>query len=190
MSQNETIFKQVTGNPAPLGLAGFGLTTILLNIHNAGFYPLNAMIIAMGIFYGGIGQIIVGYMEWKKNNTFGTIAFTSYGLFWLSLVGCWVFPTVFGVEKPSGEAMACFLAMWGVLSFFLFLGTFKANRALQVVFGSLVVLFALLTAAKATENEVIEHIAGYEGIFCGTSALYAAMAGVLNEKFGRTILPE
>jgi len=73
--------KDTTANPAPLGLLGFGLTTVLLNFHNAGFYELNTMILAMGIFYGGIAQIIAGMMEWKKNNTFGTTAFTSYGLF-------------------------------------------------------------------------------------------------------------
>jgi succinate-acetate transporter protein len=78
--------KDTTANPAPLGLLGFGLTTVLLNFHNAGFYELNTMILAMGIFYGGVAQIIAGMMEWKKNNTFGTTAFTSYGLFWLSLV--------------------------------------------------------------------------------------------------------
>ena len=73
-------------NAGPLGLMGFGMTTVLLNIHNAGFFPLSAVVLAMGIFYGGIAQIIAGIMEYKKGNTFGTTAFTSYGLFWLSLV--------------------------------------------------------------------------------------------------------
>lgn len=72
---------EMTANPSPLGLLGFGMTTVLLNIHNAGFIPMSAMILAMGIFYGGIGQVIAGIMEWKKNNTFGTTAFTSYGFF-------------------------------------------------------------------------------------------------------------
>ena len=78
-------------NPAPLGLMGFGMTTVLLNMHNAGFYPLDSMILAMGIFYGGIAQVIAGVMEWRKNNTFGTTAFTSYGLFWLSFGALIVF---------------------------------------------------------------------------------------------------
>ena len=73
-------------NPAPLGLMGFGMTTVLLNIHNTGMFPISAVILAMGIFYGGIAQIIAGCMEFKKGNTFGTTAFTSYGLFWLTLV--------------------------------------------------------------------------------------------------------
>src|SRR6266404_1292996 len=78
--------RDITGNPAPLGLLGFGMTTVLLNLHNAGFYELNAMILAMGICYGGIAQVIAGMMEWRKGNTFATTAFISYGLFWLSLV--------------------------------------------------------------------------------------------------------
>src|SRR5512136_2705836 len=87
-----TRIKDTTANPAPLGLMGFGMTTVLLNLHNAGFFKLGTMILAMGIFYGGIAQIIAGIMEWKKNNTFGTTAFTSYGLFWLSLVWLLVTP--------------------------------------------------------------------------------------------------
>src|SRR6202022_3121928 len=86
MNGSITQIKDVTGNPAPLGLLGFGMTTVLLNLHNAGFYTLNAMILAMGICYGGIAQVIAGMMEWRKGNTFATTAFVSYGLFWLSLV--------------------------------------------------------------------------------------------------------
>ena len=87
-------------NPAPLGLLGFGLTTVLLNLHNAGFFPLDTMILAMGLAYGGLAQVIVGVMEFKKGNTFGTVAFTSYGLFWWSLVGIFVLPRLsfFNVE--------------------------------------------------------------------------------------------
>ena len=83
---------QKLANPAPLGLLGFGLTTVLLNLHNAGLFPLDTMILAMGIAYGGLAQIIVGIMEFKKGNTFGTVAFSSYGLFWWSLVALLVLP--------------------------------------------------------------------------------------------------
>ena len=92
VSETLAKIKDTTSNPAPLGLLGFGMTTVLLNIHNAGFYPLNTMILAMGIFYGGIAQVIAGIMEWKKGNTFGTTAFTSYGLFWLTLVALLMLP--------------------------------------------------------------------------------------------------
>ena len=181
--------KDSTSNPAPLGLLGFGMTTVLLNIHNAGFLPLDAMILAMGIFYGGVAQIIAGIMEWKKNNTFGTTAFTSYGLFWLTLVGLISLPK-FGIgSAPSADAMGAYLFVWGLLTAFLFIGTFKMNRALQFVFGSLTLLFFLLATADFTGNTTIKIIAGYEGIVCGTSAFYAALAQVLNEVYGKVIFP-
>ena len=103
-------------NPAPLGLLGFGLTTVLLNLHNAGLFPLDTMILAMGIFYGGLAQVIVGVMEFKKGNTFGTVAFTSYGLFWWSLVGLILLPkTTLGLTAPTNVALAAYFFMWGAL---------------------------------------------------------------------------
>ena len=106
-----------TANPAPLGLLGFGMTTVLLNIHNAGYYELNTMILAMGIFYGGMAQIIAGIMEWKKNNTFGTTAFTSYGLFWLTLVGLLLMPSLGLGTATSKVAFAAYFFMWGLFTF-------------------------------------------------------------------------
>ena len=88
-----TQIKDTTANPAPLGLLAFGMTTVLLNMHNAGFYGLNSMILGMGLFYGGSAQVIAGCMEWKKGNTFATTAFTSYGMFWLSLVALVLLPS-------------------------------------------------------------------------------------------------
>ncbi|HVV03657.1 MAG TPA: acetate uptake transporter, partial [Puia sp.] len=76
--------KDGIANPAPLGLCAFGMTTVLLNFHNAGFFEMNSMILAMGIFYGGLAQVIAGIIEARKNNIFGLTAFTSYGFFWLS----------------------------------------------------------------------------------------------------------
>lgn len=181
--------KDKTANPAPLGLMGFGMTTVLLNIHNAGFFELGAMILAMGIFYGGIAQVIAGVMEWKKGNTFGTTAFTSYGLFWLTLVGLIVMPKLGWAAAPSAVAMGTYLIMWGILTAFLFIGTLKLNRALQFVFASLTILFFLLAIGDFTGSATIKMIAGYEGIICGLSAIYAAMAQVLNEVYNKTVLP-
>lgn len=178
-----------TANPAPLGLLGFGMTTVLLNIHNAGFFPMNSMILAMGIFYGGIGQVIAGVMEWKKNNTFGTTAFTSYGLFWLSLVGLSVMPELGWIEASSNIAMGAYLFMWGLFTFVLFIGTLRISRALQVVFASLTLLFLLLALGDFTGNGSITVLAGYVGIFCGFSAIYAGLAQVINELYGRELLP-
>lgn len=181
--------KDVTSNPAPLGLLGFGMTTVLLNIHNAGFFPLSAMILAMGIFYGGLAQIIAGIMEWKKNNTFGTTAFTSYGLFWLTLVGLLIMPKLGVAESASGQAMAAYLFMWGLFTLVMFIGTLRISRALQLVFGSLAALFFLLAIGDYTGSEAIKTVAGYEGIICGFSAIYTGLAQVLNEVYGKTVLP-
>lgn len=178
-----------TANPAPLGLLGFGMTTVLLNLHNAGLFPLDAMILGMGIFYGGLGQILVGIMEWKKNNTFGATAFTSYGLFWLTLIVLIILPQTGYAVKPNNVSMAAYLGMWGLFTAVLFIGTFKLNRALQVVFGSLTVLFFLLAIGDITGNQMIKTFAGYEGIFCGFSAIYTGLAQVINEVYGRTIAP-
>ena len=176
-------------NPGPLGLMGFGMTTILLNLHNAGFFPLTAVIVSMGIFYGGLIQILAGMMEFKKGNTFGTTAFTSYGAFWLSLVGILMLPRMGLADASSESFLGAYLGLWGVFTLFMFFGTLKANRGIQVVFGSLTILFALLCYGNMTGNTTVLHFAGFEGIFCGASAIYLAMAEVLNEQYGRTVLP-
>jgi uncharacterized protein len=181
--------KDTTANPAPLGLLGFGMTTVLLNIHNAGYYELNTMILAMGIFYGGLAQIIAGIMEWKKNNTFGTTAFTSYGLFWLTLVGLILMPKLGLGEATSKPAFAAYFFMWGLFTFFMFIGTLRLNRALQFVFLSLTVLFFLLAIRDYFGSAAIGTLAGYEGIICGLSAIYAALAQVLNEVYKKVIAP-
>ena len=179
-----------TANPAPLGLLGFGMTTVLLNFHNAGFYPLDSMILAMGLFYGGLAQLIAGLMEWKKGNTFGMTAFTSYGLFWISLVTLIVLPkTTLGIAAPDKQTMAVFLALWGVFTLGMFIGTLRLSMALRVVFGSLAALFFLLAAGDFTQNEAITRIAGWEGIFCGASAIYTAFAQILNDVYGKVLLP-
>lgn len=186
---NETVIRDTSANPAPLGLTGFGLTTILLNIHNAGFYPNNSMILGMGLFVGGLAQLIAGVLESKKNNTFGTTAFTAYGAFWLSLVAIWALPRLGLAEKADETAMGWYLSVWGLFTFGMFIGTFRLNRALQVVFGTLVLLFWLLALGDFTRNGAITIVAGYVGIVCGLSAFYAAIAQVLNEVYGRTVMP-
>jgi uncharacterized protein len=180
---------QATANPAPLGLLGFGMTTVLLNIHNAGFFGLSSMILGMGVWYGGVAQIIAGIMEWRKGNTFAATAFTSYGLFWISLVAMVVMPKLGVTDAPDGAGRAAYLFMWGVFTLVMFIGTLKLTRALQVVFGTLTILFFMLAIGNGTQNEDLIHIAGYEGIFCGLSAIYAGLAQVLNETYGKVIWP-
>ena len=190
MNESTTFLKDTTANPAPLGLLGFGMTTVLLNLHNAGFYELNGMILAMGICYGGAAQIVAGIMEWQKGNTFATTAFLSYGLFWLSLVGLIVLPKLGWATAADASAMAAYLLMWGLFTAVMFIGTFRLHVAAQVIFGSLTILFFLLAIADfINAGPDFRHFTGYEGIFCGFSAIYAGLAQVLNELYGKVILP-
>lgn len=189
MDQSTIIIKDTTANPAPLGLLAFGLTTVLLNLHNAGIFEMNSMILAMGIFYGGIAQIIAGIMEAKKNNTFGLVAFVSYGSFWLTLVALIVMPKLGWVPAASESAMVAYLIMWGIFTGLLFIGTLRISKALQVVFATLTILFFLLAIGDATGNTSIKIFTGYEGIICGATAIYAGIGTLLNEMYGKTILP-
>ena len=189
MEQSNITIKDSSANPAPLGLFGFGMTTVLLNLHNAGIYEMNAMILAMGIFFGGMAQVIAGIMESKKNNTFGMTAFTSYGFFWLTLVALIVMPKLGWIPATSNEGMIAYLIVWGIFTFILFIGTFRISRALQFVFATLTILFFLLAAGDATGNAGLKTFTGYEGIVCGLSAIYTGAAGVLNEVYGKTVLP-
>lgn len=177
-------------NPGPLGLLGFGMTTVLLNIHNAGLLPQSIMIVAMGICLGGLAQIIAGIRELCQGNTFAGTAFTAYGLFWWSLVFIWTNPfAAAGIESASATAMGYYLLLWGIFTFFMFIGTLKHNRATQVVFGSLTILFVLLALGDFTGNHTITTIAGFEGIFCGLSAIYSAMGQILNAEYDKEVMP-
>lgn len=190
MNENVMQLRDTSGNPAPLGLLGFGMTTVLLNLHNAGFYPLNSMILAMGIFYGGIAQIIAGLLEWRKGNTFATTAFISYGFFWLSLVALITLPKIGWGTATDEKSMAAYLAIWGLFTLVMFIGTLRLHRAGQVIFGSLTILFFLLAIGDYTAaGPAFRQATGYEGIFCGFAAMYGGLAQVLNELFGRAILP-
>ena len=184
--------KPSLANPAPLGLMGFAMTTILLNLHNLGLFKLNSIILAMGIFYGGFAQIIAGIMEFRKGNTFGTTAFTSYGLFWLSLVGLITissaqFPLGNAELAPESSAWAAYLFLWGLFTLVMFFGTLRANRALQSVFLTLAVLFFMLTLARFIPT--LLPFAAVEGIICGFTAFYLSLAEVLNEGKEKAVLP-
>lgn len=187
--ENKLTITDTTANPAPLGLCGFGLTTMLLNLHNAGFFAMDTMILAMGIFFGGLAQVITGIMEWKKGNMFGTVAFTSYGFFWIVLVFLMVFPKLGWGDAPSAVSMGWFLLLWGIFSFGLFIGTLAHGRSSQILFGSVVILFFLLAISKFAESHLVHEIAGFEGIICGATALYIAMANVINDSYKKKVMP-
>ncbi len=174
-------------NPAPLGLLGFGMTTVLLNLHNAELIPLSVVIVTMGFALGGAAQIIAGIMEYLKGNTFGATAFTAYGFFWWSLIFIWIKP--FNLQALDPNSMGFYLLLWCIFTSFMFVGTLKHNKGIQVVFGSLALLFLLLSIANFTGSHMIHIIAGYLGIFCGLSAIYNSAAQILNAEYGRIVLP-
>ncbi len=171
-------------NPAPLGLIGFGMTTVLLNLHNSGIIELSIVIIAMGLALGGLAQIIAGIMEFKTGNTFGATAFTAYGCFWWSLVFIWVLPVS---QKADLTSMGFYLLLWAIFTGGMFIGTLTHNKITQIIFGSLTLLFLLLSIGDFTGNHTITTIAGYVGIFCGASAIYSALGQVINNEHKKDI---
>jgi succinate-acetate transporter protein len=174
-------------NPAPLGLLGFGMTTILLNLHNANLIPLSIVIIAMGFALGGLAQIIAGIFEFRNGNTFAGTAFTAYGTFWWSLVVIWTLaPEGMTADKVS---MGYYLSIWGVFTAFMFIGTLKHNRITQFVFGSLTLLFFLLALGDFTLIPEITITAGVVGLLCGASAVYSAVGQLVNGEFGQPLFP-
>lgn len=179
-------------NPAVLGLTCFGLTTMLLNLHNAGLFKMDATILGMGFFVGGFAQVIAGTLEFRKGNTFGMTAFTAYGTFWISLAFAIIYKpllmTKVGLEA-TGRGLAWYLALWGVFTIFMMIGTFKINRVLQFVFITLVVLFFMLAIGIGWDIPNVIKAAGIVGIFTGAGALYLAMAENINEIYGKQMLP-
>jgi len=185
--KGEKMVEKKLANPGPLGLLGFGTTTILLNLHNADIIPLSIVIIGMGIALGGLAQLIAGIFEMKQGNTFAGTAFIAYGAFWWSLVIIWMLaPAGLEADKIS---MGYYLLIWGIFTGFMFIGTLTHNRITQIVFGSLTLLFILLALGDFTGNHVITLVAGYVGIFCGASAFYSAVGQIVNNEHNKTIFP-
>jgi hypothetical protein len=191
MSNKQELVRLVdtTTNPAALGLCGFGMSTLLLNLHNIGLFPLDSMIMAMGIFFGGIAQVMVGSIESKKNNMFGMLAFTSYGFFWIILIALMMIPKLGLGDAPNPTAMGWFLVSWGILSTGLWIATFRLSIMMRVLFGSVVILFFLLAIADFTGNVTIKFIAGIDGVFSGSFALFLSLAMVINDTFKKEIIP-
>lgn len=175
-------------NPSPLGLLGFGMTTVLLNLHNANIIPLSIVIVAMGFALGGSAQIIAGIMEFLKNNVFGATAFVAYGFFWLSLIVIWTNPTE-GMAAADEKSMGFYLLLWGIFSAFMYIGTLKHGRGIQFVFLTLTILFFLLSIGDFTGIATIKSAAGWVGIVCGASAIYNSVAQIINNEYGKVILP-
>jgi succinate-acetate transporter protein len=173
------------GNPGALGLAAFGLNTILLQIHNLGLIA-STMPLVYGIIWGGIVQIIAGVIDGRRGDTFGLTAFCSYGAFWIGLALTFVFIWT-GLVPEDKSGLAWTMIIWGIFTFFMMIGTLKMTFMHFFVFASLVVLFGLLAAVFF--GVLSAKVAGVEGLFCGGAAVYGAAAVIINGKFGRTVLP-
>ncbi len=177
-------------NPAPLGLAGFGLTTVVLSCINARLLPAEATtaVVPLAFAFGGVAQIIAGVLEFVNGNTFGTVAFTSYGLFWwwyaflVWTIGAgWIKP-------PAASGVATALLMWGIFTLYMWIATFRSNKGVWSVFLLLWITFFLL-AAGDFGWVAGKAIGGWVGIVTGADALYVSFAEVTNGAFGREVIP-
>ncbi len=184
-----TARERTIANPAPLGLMALGVTTILLNMHNIGSFPLDSMVLSMGFFYGGLVSVIAGLMEWKNGNTFGMVSLISFGMFWLSLVGLITIPAIGIGQAPGPSSLASYFLIWSVFTFIMLLGTLRTNKVIIFVFSSLALLLFLTGLGYALGSSTITTIAGAEGIVVGISIMYAAAAELLNGIYDRTVLP-
>ncbi|WP_165077772.1 acetate uptake transporter [Methanogenium sp. MK-MG] len=188
-NRNNLFLIDNTANPAPLGLCAFGTTTILLSLHNAGITGLSSTIVSMALFYGGLAQLIVGIMEWKKKNTFGMVTFGSFGLFWISFAAIMILPALGLATAPTAMDLTAFLSVWGLLIVGLFICTLKMHRLLQVTFATVILMVVLLVAANLTGVHLIHTLAGITGIVSGCLALYMGVGTVINEVYGSRVLP-
>ena len=178
-------------NPAPLGLFAFGMTTLLLNLVNSGAVESEtiSLVLGYGMMFGGIAQFCAGMWEFKKGNTFGATAFSSFGAFWMGLA-LWHILADADIGESSDAfkgGFAAFLGVWGIFTGLMFIITLKLSRGIQAIFFTLTILFFLLAAGQY--NETIHTIAGYEGIVCAFIAIYVAWATLLNEVYERPVLP-
>jgi uncharacterized protein len=189
INRNNLFLNDNTANPAPLGLCAFGMTTLLLSLHNAGLTGLSSTIIAMALLYGGIAQVIVGVMEWKKKNSFGMLTFGSFGFFWISFATLLMLPVLGLAKAPQPVDLAAFLAIWGVFALGLFICTLRMHRLLQITLAAVVLLVVLLVAAQLTGSALVLMLGGVMGIIAGALALYMGMGQLINEIYGSRVLP-
>ena len=181
ITQNEVQW----ANPGALGLAGFGLNTILLQIHNLGLIT-GTLPLVFGFFWGGVAQIVAGIIDARRGDTFGLTAFTSYGLFWVGLSFYFMLQWT-NVIQADNSGLAWLFVCWGIFTGYMTIGTFKMSVMHIFVFASLTVLFFLLAAVFF--GALPAWVAGVEGLCCGLGAAYGSAAVVLNDKYGRWVFP-
>ena len=179
-------------NPAALGLVGFGLTTVLLSLINAGLLPVGGdpVVLPLAIAFGGTAQIIAGIMEYRVANTFGATAFTAYGAFWWWFALLLLFNGNHVIDlSAAGPTVGVALLLWGLFTFGLWIGTFRLPRLLFLIFLTLWIAFLLLGLGAALAMPVLHMLGGYVGIVCGLLAMYGSFAITTNTTFGRTVIP-
>ena len=183
--------KEAIANPASLGLAAFGLTTVVLSLFNADILPIAgaAVVIPLAMAYGGTGQFLAGMWEFKKGNTFGATAFSSFGTFWwfYALLNWSIGAGLISLGEYASVALAAALAAWGLFTFYMWIASFKINHAVWAVFLTLWITFFLLSAGEF--YPIIKLAGGYIGLLCGLIALYTSAAIVINETFDKTVVP-
>ncbi len=183
---------RAVANPAALGLIGFGMTTVLLSLINAGVLPGGgtSVVIPLAIAFGGTIQLLAGMFEFKNGNTFGTVAFSSYGAFWWWFALLLIFGHTGVVDlKTAGSTIAVTLLAWGVFTMYMWVSTFRTTMALQLVFLTLWITFYLLGLGDLFHVRVLTLIGGWIGLICGLLACYTSFAIVTNETAGKTVLP-
>lgn len=178
-------------DPGPLGLAGFALTTFVLSMFNAGLVAKSAepVVLGLALAYGGIAQVLAGMWEFRTGNTFGAVAFTSFGAFWLSY---WALVTFFIGEIPPAEvgaAVGLYLISWGIFTAYMFVASLRTTAAIALVFILLAATFFLLGIGNANESDGLIEVGGWAGLVTAVAAWYASFAAVTNSTFGRTVLP-
>jgi succinate-acetate transporter protein len=181
----------ITADPAPLGLGAFALTTFVLSIFNAGLVSSagEPVVLGLAFAYGGLAQLLAGMWEFRTGNTFGAVAFTSYGAFWLSFGA---FAQFFEGKVPAAHlphSIGLFLIAWGIFTTYMWVASFRVSVAVNLVFLALAVTFFLLGIGNAADSPDIVKAGGYAGIATAVLAWYASFAGVIKSTFGREVLP-
>lgn len=179
-------------DPGPLGLAGFAATTFVLSIFNAnlvGDPKLVAVVLPFALLYGGVAQVLAGMWEFKKNNTFGAVAFTSYGMFWISLFFYIKYVAAGLPAADAHTASGIFLLTWSIFTAYMTIASIATNRMLTATFATLLAAFVLLMLGDFNSNVSLTHAGGYVGLVVAALAWYVSAAGVTNATFGKTVLP-
>jgi len=183
-------FPDKYANTSPLGLLGFGMSTIFLSFCNVNAYKMNTMVVGTAIFYGGIAQFIAGTFEIRKGNTFSGTAFCSYGAFWLSFVTILCGPYVLGTEASVQKSTGCYLLFWAIFTGFMTFATLKHGHVtLKLIFLTLTITFLLLAIAEFAKSTTMTRVGGGTGLLCGAIAFYTACAEVIDGEQGYTFMP-